>query len=183
MFFRWLLGQERFLTASDMVLLDPILAKTYKSLMALVEEKKRIDQDSTLTPAQRQAAIQALNLDGCPVVDLGLDFTLPGSSTIELRKGGKDQPVTINNLEQYLKVRTTSSVILSIANGDVTICIVHLVTFTLDPCRRRLQTNGIFTRRIRIRFPPTSSFSFLSGRNGSSSLRSFSGNRSHILHE
>ncbi|KAK4005152.1 hypothetical protein OUZ56_006875 [Daphnia magna] len=103
-FFRWLLGQERFLTASDMVLLDPILAKTYKSLMALVEEKKRIDQDSTLTPAQRQAAIQALNLDGCPVVDLGLDFTLPGSSTIELRKGGKDQPVTINNLEQYLKL-------------------------------------------------------------------------------
>ena len=103
-FFRWLLGQERFLTGSDMVQLDPVLARTYKSLMRIVEEKKRIDQDPSLTPAQRQAAIQALNLDGCPVVDLGLDFTLPGSSTVELRKGGKDQPVTINNLEQYLKV-------------------------------------------------------------------------------
>jgi E3 ubiquitin-protein ligase TRIP12 len=72
--------------------------------MRIVEEKKRIDQDPSLTPAQRQAAIQALNLDGCPVVDLGLDFTLPGSSTVELRKGGKDQPVNIYNLEQYLKV-------------------------------------------------------------------------------
>lgn len=87
-----------------MVQLDPVLARTYKALMRIVEEKRRIEQDSSLTLAQRQAAIQALNLDGCPVVDLGLDFTLPGSSTIELRKGGKDQPVTINNLEQYLKV-------------------------------------------------------------------------------
>jgi E3 ubiquitin-protein ligase TRIP12 len=73
--------------------------------MRIVDEKKLIDQDPSLSPAQRQAAIQALNLDGCPVVDLGLDFTLPGSSTVELRKGGKDQPVTISNLEQYLKVK------------------------------------------------------------------------------
>ena len=119
-FFRWLLGQERFLTGSDMVQLDPVLARTYKSLMRIVDEKRRIDQDPSLTPAQRQAAIQALNLDGCPVVDLGLDFTLPGSSTVELRKGGKDQPVTINNLEQYLKVKHLNpfffSVVCLIAN-------------------------------------------------------------------
>ena len=115
MFFRWLLGQESYLTGSDMVQLDPILARTYKSLMRVVEEKKRIDQDSSLTPPQRQAALQALNLDGCPVVDLGLDFTLPGSSTIELRKGGKDQPVTIHNLEQYLKV--TIILLFSIVSG------------------------------------------------------------------
>ena len=108
MFFRWLLGQERFLTGSDMVQLDPVFARTYKSLMHIVEEKRRIDQDSSLTSTQRQAAIQALNLDGCSVVDLGLDFTLPGSSTVEIRKGGKDQPVTINNLEQYLKVKKIS---------------------------------------------------------------------------
>ena len=102
-FYRWLLGQESFLTGSDLVQVDPVLAKTYKSLACLVEEKRRVEHDQSLTPQQRQAAVQSLTLDGCPVVDLGLDFTLPGTA-IELRKGGKDIPVTIQNLEQYLKV-------------------------------------------------------------------------------
>lgn len=103
-FFRWLLGQESFLSGADIIHLDPVLARTYKSLMGVAAEKRRIESNASLTPTQRQAAIQALNLDGCPVADLGLDFTLPGSTTIELRKGGKDQTVTIHNLEQYLKV-------------------------------------------------------------------------------
>ena len=36
--------------------------------------------------------------------DLGLDFVLPGYSNIELRKGGKDMAVTLDNLEDYLKL-------------------------------------------------------------------------------
>src|SRR4051812_25164420 len=51
-----------------------------------------------------QEALEQLTLDGCPVEDLGLDFTLPGFPGIELRKGGKDMNVTIHNLEEYLKV-------------------------------------------------------------------------------
>ena len=34
-----------------------------------------------------------------------MDFTLPGFPNIELKKGGKDIPVTIHNLEEYLRVR------------------------------------------------------------------------------
>lgn len=109
MFYRWLLNQESYLTGADLVQLDPVLARTYKSLTRVAEEKRRIDLDQSLTPAQRQAALQALTLDGCPIADLGLDFTLPGSTTVELRKGGKDIPVTIHNLEQYLKVRSSFS--------------------------------------------------------------------------
>ena len=45
-------------------------------------------------------------MNGCSVEDLGLDFTLPGFPNIELKKGGKDIPVTIHNLEEYLRVRT-----------------------------------------------------------------------------
>lgn len=116
MFFRWLLGQESFLSGADIAHLDPVLARTYKSLMDVVVEKRRIEHSTSLTPAQRQAAIQALNLDGCPVADLGLDFTLPGSPTIELRKGGKDTAVTVNNLEQYLKVSTADVPFNLIAN-------------------------------------------------------------------
>lgn len=44
-------------------------------------------------------------MNGCSVEDLGLDFTLPGFPNIELKKGGKDVPVTIHNLEEYLRVR------------------------------------------------------------------------------
>lgn len=43
-------------------------------------------------------------MNGCSVEDLGLDFTLPGFPNIELKKGGKDIPVTIHNLEDYLRV-------------------------------------------------------------------------------
>lgn len=43
-------------------------------------------------------------MNGCSVEDLGLDFTLPGFPNIELKKGGKDVPVTIHNLEEYLRV-------------------------------------------------------------------------------
>ena len=43
-------------------------------------------------------------MDGCPVEDLGLDFTLPGYPNIELMKGGKDLSVTLDNLAQYVKL-------------------------------------------------------------------------------
>ena len=43
-------------------------------------------------------------MDGCTIEDLSLDFILPGYPHIELKKGGKDIPVTLHNLEEYLKV-------------------------------------------------------------------------------
>lgn len=51
-----------------------------------------------------QQALESLNINGCSVEDLGLDFTLPGFPNIELKKGGKDVAVTIYNLEEYLRV-------------------------------------------------------------------------------
>lgn len=48
-------------------------------------------------------------MNGCSVEDLGLDFTLPGFPNIELKKGGKDIPVTIHNLEEYLRVCNCAS--------------------------------------------------------------------------
>lgn len=48
--------------------------------------------------------LEELGLDGCPIEDLGLDFTLPGYNAIEMRQGGKDIPLTIHNLEEYIKV-------------------------------------------------------------------------------
>ena len=50
------------------------------------------------------AALQSLTLDGCPIEDLCLDFMLPGSVDIELKPEGKDIPVTLDNLEEYIWV-------------------------------------------------------------------------------
>lgn len=43
-------------------------------------------------------------MDGCPIEELGLDFTLPGYPNIELRKGGKDMAVNLDNLGQYVNL-------------------------------------------------------------------------------
>ena len=57
-----------------------------------------------MTPSEKQLRLKNLTMDGCPVEDLGLDFTLPGYPNIELMKGGKDVTVTLENLAQYVKL-------------------------------------------------------------------------------
>lgn len=47
-----------------------------------------------------------MDLDGCSITDLGLDFVLPSHANIELRRGGRDIPVTIHNLHQYISLVT-----------------------------------------------------------------------------
>lgn len=50
--------------------------------------------------------INALELDGCPIEELGLDFILPGDGCTELRRGGRDLPVTAHNLHEYIALVT-----------------------------------------------------------------------------
>jgi len=45
-----------------------------------------------------------LTVDGCTIEDLELDFLLPGYPDIELKKGGKNISVTLDNLEEYVQV-------------------------------------------------------------------------------
>lgn len=45
-----------------------------------------------------------MTIGGCSVEDLGLDFTLPGDPSWELKPGGGDIAVTIDNLEEYLQL-------------------------------------------------------------------------------
>lgn len=50
--------------------------------------------------------MEQLDLDSCPIADLGLDFVLPGHANIELCRGGRDTPVTVHNLHQYISLVT-----------------------------------------------------------------------------
>ena len=74
------------------------MANTVSQLDNIVRKKRKLEEDPKLTPGERQERIKNLTMDGCPIEDLGLDFTLPGYPNIELRKGGK-QLISIDNLK------------------------------------------------------------------------------------
>jgi len=60
------------------------------------------------TASSQQLALSSLTLPGGgSIEDLDLDFVLPGYPNIELKKNGKDTHVTLDNLEEYLKVQVT----------------------------------------------------------------------------
>ena len=69
--------------------IDPTMANTVSQLDNIVRKKRKLEEDQKLSPGERQERINNLTMDGCPIEDLGLDFTLPGYPNIELRKGGK----------------------------------------------------------------------------------------------
>ncbi|CAL1261818.1 unnamed protein product [Larinioides sclopetarius] len=103
-FYKWMLNQENNLSLADLKHVDESIAQTIHQLEQLAVEKRKLESDRSLNSINLKSALESLTLDGCPVEDLNLDFTLPGFSNIEMRKGGKDILVTIHNLEDYLKL-------------------------------------------------------------------------------
>ncbi|CAK6965239.1 E3 ubiquitin-protein ligase TRIP12 isoform X3 [Scomber scombrus] len=103
-FYKWMLRHELSVSSHDLVNIDPSVAKSIQHLEDIIRQKKRLEQDRSQTRETLQQALESLNMNGCSVEDLGLDFTLPGFPNIELKKGGKDVPVTIYNLEEYLRL-------------------------------------------------------------------------------
>lgn len=103
-FYKWMLRHEMSISSHDLVNIDPAVAKSIQHLEDIIRQKKRLEQDRSQTRETLQQALESLNMNGCSVEDLGLDFTLPGFPNIELKKGGKDIPVTIYNLEDYLRL-------------------------------------------------------------------------------
>ncbi|XP_062328987.1 E3 ubiquitin-protein ligase TRIP12 isoform X2 [Osmerus eperlanus] len=103
-FYKWMLRHEASISSHDLVNIDPGVAKSIQHLEDIIRQKKRLELDRSQTRETLQQALETLNMNGCSVEDLGLDFTLPGFPNIELKKGGKDVPVTIYNLEEYLRL-------------------------------------------------------------------------------
>ncbi|XP_072317895.1 E3 ubiquitin-protein ligase TRIP12 isoform X2 [Eucyclogobius newberryi] len=103
-FYKWMLRHELSISSHDLVNIDPAVAKSIQHLEDIIRQKRRLEQDRSQTRETLQQALESLNMNGCSVEDLGLDFTLPGFPNIELKKGGKDVAVTIYNLEEYLRL-------------------------------------------------------------------------------
>jgi len=103
-FYQWLLGEEASFDVGDLRGIDPEIAHTAVKLQGIVHKKARLEADRALTALERQEQISALTMDGCPVEELGLDFTLPGYPNIELRKGGREMTVSLENLASYVSL-------------------------------------------------------------------------------
>jgi E3 ubiquitin-protein ligase TRIP12 len=81
---------------------DSDLAKSLMLLKQFANIKKQIDENGNLDPAQKVQAIQRITIDGAHVEDLGVDFTLPGYSSIELVENGANTAVTIDNVSLFV---------------------------------------------------------------------------------
>ncbi|XP_055903063.1 E3 ubiquitin-protein ligase TRIP12 isoform X3 [Eupeodes corollae] len=103
-FYRWLLNEEHSIGLVDLEHVAPEVQKTLVRLKHIVQNREWIKQDTNLDSLQKKEKIELLSLDGCVISDLGLDFVLPGHPNIELRRGGRDIPVTIHNLHQYISL-------------------------------------------------------------------------------
>ncbi|XP_063696706.1 E3 ubiquitin-protein ligase TRIP12, partial [Culicoides brevitarsis] len=105
-FYRWLLTEEHTFGLGDLQQVAPEIQATLLRLNEIVIKRDIIQDDNTLDAIEKKEKIENLDLDGCLIADLGLDFVLPGHSNIELRRGGRDIPVTIHNLHQYISLVT-----------------------------------------------------------------------------
>ena len=133
-FYKWMLGQEESLTLEDLIHIDPHLYEHLKKFQTISDQREQ----------GRENDDPRLLLDGCPIEDLSLVFTLPGHSNIELKKGGKDCLVTLNNLQQYVSV--------SIARSAVSLSLLSsgLVGRPLDVGRRCSPPVRILPRWIQL---------------------------------
>lgn len=101
-FIKWMLGQE--LGFEDFALIAPSQAKSLEKLRQVVFEKRAIERDLALTPDERTQRIQGLKVDGVPIEQLYLDFTLPGHPDWELKANGANISVNITNVEEYVNL-------------------------------------------------------------------------------
>jgi E3 ubiquitin-protein ligase TRIP12 len=131
-FYKWILGQEETLNLEDLIYVDINLYEQFKKLQSIVHIRDKLMTQNQISNQQIINKInnkkrlksrddcqienspcsnifdendEKLFLDGCKIDDLSLVFTLPGHPNIELKKGGKDCLVTIQNLDQYVNVR------------------------------------------------------------------------------
>jgi E3 ubiquitin-protein ligase TRIP12 len=81
---------------------DPDLARSLMVVKEFANAKIAIEEDLSLTAAQKAHALYHLDLDGVRIEDLGLDFTLPGYPAIELVPHGSSISVTMDNVSSYI---------------------------------------------------------------------------------
>ncbi|KAI1941985.1 Ubiquitin fusion degradation protein 4 [Ophidiomyces ophidiicola] len=81
---------------------DPELANSLLTIKQFADVKSEIKANSSLTTEQKAHDIQACEVGGVRIEDMGLDFTLPGYPSIQLLPNGANVPVTMENVDLYV---------------------------------------------------------------------------------
>ena len=81
-----------------------MLGKSTDMLQSYIKQKRDIYANTTLSSTEKTAAIKDVQVDGARLEDLCLDFTLPGDASIELKAGGSEIAVTMNNVDEYMEL-------------------------------------------------------------------------------
>ncbi|GAA5841950.1 hypothetical protein JCM9279_003167 [Rhodotorula babjevae] len=98
---RLVLEQDVPLSIASVTAVDPELGSSLAHLQEYVVAKGEIEADEAASESDRRSKLDAVQVRGATVADLVLDFTLPGRS-IELKEGGAEIPVTLDNLAEYI---------------------------------------------------------------------------------
>ncbi|KAJ1306674.1 hypothetical protein OPQ81_007668 [Rhizoctonia solani] len=102
LFLKYILNEEIPLTIASLKLVDPALANSLSKLQAYGVARREIENNASMSPSEKEAALSDLTIHGAHLEDLALDFTVPGYD-IELKPGGRDIPVTESNVEEYVR--------------------------------------------------------------------------------
>ncbi|KPV74163.1 uncharacterized protein RHOBADRAFT_54018 [Rhodotorula graminis WP1] len=98
---RLVLEQDVPLSIASVTAVDPELGSSLSHLQEYVAAKDEIEADEAASEDDRRSKLDAVQVRGATVADLVLDFTLPGRN-IELKEGGAEIPVTLDNLAEYI---------------------------------------------------------------------------------
>lgn len=106
-FFKYAFGaslKSQRLTLAD---IGDVLPSTYTFLQCLVDalkEKWSIINDDCLSGEEKIDLVSKITVDGCSFEDLCINFTVPGIPDLELKDGGYDELLSIDNVEEYLRL-------------------------------------------------------------------------------
>lgn len=81
---------------------DKSLAKSLSLLKRFADAFARLQENTTLSPAEMREQAAKIIIDDVCVDDLGLDFTYPGMPEIELVADGSQVEVSIDNVADYV---------------------------------------------------------------------------------
>ncbi|KAI9590872.1 hypothetical protein BDF19DRAFT_418537 [Syncephalis fuscata] len=93
------LGQPILHSLQTLAQIDPVMAQSLQLLQGYIKQKEELYQKEQTDQVKEEfKALQGT------IEQLGLDFTLPGYPSIELKNEGREIDVTIYNIENYVKL-------------------------------------------------------------------------------
>lgn len=101
-FMKLILDQPIPRTIASLKTVDRALALSFERVQAYATAKRAIEGNAFLDEAGKMRAVEAVRIQDARIEDMALDFTLPGYAGVELKPGGRELSVDMENVEEYV---------------------------------------------------------------------------------